>query len=127
MNPYKKVLLACAVAAALTSTSQAMAQQRKFEVSAQPAVTAIPELARQAQVQIIAPAGSLEGISTPAIVGEMDAREALRLLLEGTGLKIKSDEGNVILLQKEAGASRRPRSEQQIGSGGVRGRVLNTA
>jgi hypothetical protein len=50
MNAYKKVLLTCAIAAALASTSQAMAQQRKFELAAQPAVTAIPELARQAQV-----------------------------------------------------------------------------
>ena len=108
MNPYKKVLLACAIAAALASASQAMAQQRKFEVSAQPAVTAIPELARQAQLQIIAPAGSLEGIHTPAIVGEMDARKALQMLLEGTGLEIKSDEGNIILLQKVGGNSTQP-------------------
>ena len=127
MNRCKNVLLASAIAAALASAPHAMAQQRTFEVPAQPAVTAIPELARQAQVQIIAPAGSLEGIDTPAIAGEMDAREALRTLLAGTGLTIKSDEGNVILLQKAGGAAGRTQSEQQIGSGGVRGRVLNTA
>ena len=127
MNAYKKVLLTCAIAAALASTSQAMAQQRKFDLAAQPAVTAIPELARQAQVQIIAPAGSLEGINTPAIVGEMDARKALRMLLEGTGLEIKSDKDNVILLQKIGDGSVRTQPEQTIGSGGVRGRVLNTA
>ena len=110
MNRYKKVLLASAIAVALGSISPAIAQQRKFEVSAQPAVTAIPELARQAQVQIIAPAGSLEGVDTPAVVGEMDAREALRKLLENTGLEIKSDEGNLILLQKAGGDSARPPS-----------------
>src|SRR5688572_32190837 len=126
MNRYKNVLLASAVAAAIASAPHASAQQRTFEVPAQPAVSAIPELARQAQVQIIAPAGSLEGINTPAIAGEMDAREALRMLLEGTGLTIKSDEGNVILLQFGSGAAR-TQSEQRIGSGGVRGRVLNTA
>jgi len=126
MNRYKNVLLASAVAAALATAPPVLAQQRKFEVPAQPAVTAIPELARQAQVQIIAPAGSLEGINTPAIAGEMDTREALLKLLEGTGLTIKSDEGDVILLQLGNGAVR-PRSEQQVGAGGVRGRVLNTA
>ncbi len=126
MNRCKNALIAAAVAAALAAAPQAMAQQRTFEVPAQPAVTAIPELARQAQVQIIAPAGSLEGISTPAISGEMDSRDALRRLLEGTGLTIKSDEGNVILLQAAGGADAgRARSEQ--GSGGVRGRILNTA
>ena len=128
MNRYEKVLLTSAILAALACTSPAMAQQRKFEVPAQPAVTAIPELARQAQLQIIAPAGSLDGIQAPAIVGEMDAREALRLLLEGTGLEVKSDEGNIILLQKaDAAAPERPRSGPQIGTGSLRGRVLNTA
>ena len=127
MNRCKNVLLASAVAAALASTPHAQAQQRTFEVAAQPAVTAIPELARQAQVQIIAPAGSLEGIDTPAIAGDMDAREALRMLLVGTGLTIKSDEGNVILLQQAGGDAVRTQTEQRIGSGGVRGRILNTA
>ena len=127
MNRYKNVLLATAIAAALASAPQAMAQQRTFTVPAQPAVTAIPELARQAQVQIIAPAGSLEGINTPAIAGDMDAREALRMLLAGTGLTIQSDEGNVILLQTAGGGATRAQSEQQVGSGGVRGRILNTA
>ncbi len=97
------------------------------KLPAQPAVTAIPELARQAQVQIIAPAGSLEGINTPAIAGEMDSRAALRTLLAGTGLTIKSDEGNVILLEQAGGAAARTSSEQQVGTGGVRGRILNTA
>lgn len=127
MNRYKNVLLASAVAAALAAAPHVNAQQRNFEVPAQAAVTAIPELARQAQVQIIAPAGSLEGINTPAIAGEMDAREALRMLLAGTGLTIQSDAGNVILLQRAGGGSARTQSGQFIGTGGVRGRVLNTA
>ncbi|GFE82899.1 hypothetical protein GCM10011487_48990 [Steroidobacter agaridevorans] len=127
MNRYKNVLLASAIAAALAAAPQVNAQQRKFEVPAQPAVTAIPELARQAQVQIIAPAGSLEGIDTPAIGGEMDAREALRTLLAGTGLSIKSDEGNVILLEQAGSAAARSQVQQNVGTGGVRGRILNTA
>jgi len=127
MHRCKNVLLASAVAAALATAPHAYAQQRRFEVPAQPAVSAIPELARQAQVQIIAPAGSLEGINTPAIAGDMDAHEALRQLLAGTGLTIKSDAGNVILLENAAGSATRTHSEQHVGTGGVRGRVLNTA
>lgn len=127
MNRYKNVLLTSAIAAALASAPQAGAQQRKFEVPAQPAVTAIPELARQAQVQIIAPAGSLEGIDTPTVSGEMDAREALWTLLAGTDLSIKSDEGNVILLEQAGAGAARAQSRQHVGTGAVRGRVLNTA
>ena len=49
-----KLLLATAVAIALTSAPHAMAQRRQFNVPTQPAVTGIPEFARQAQLQIIA-------------------------------------------------------------------------
>ncbi|KAF1718763.1 TonB-dependent receptor [Pseudoxanthomonas wuyuanensis] len=87
---------------ALVSAPQAMAQQRSFDVPAQPAVNAIPEFARQAGVQIVAPAGSLQGVDTPAVSGEMDVREALKKLLEGTTLEIQSDDGNIITLRDKS-------------------------
>lgn len=98
-----------------------MAQHGTFNIPEQPAVSAIPEFARQAQIQIIAPAGSLEGIQTPAVVGEGDVRETLRTLLRGTDLEIKSDDGNVILLE----ATRKP--AQTPGTGTVMGSVLDPA
>jgi iron complex outermembrane receptor protein len=121
MIRFKKLLLASAVTMALTSTPQAMAQQRQFNVPAQPAVSAIPEFARQAQVQIIAPAASLDGVQTPAVVGEQDLRAALRTLLSGTSLVVTSDDGSVILLQDSANPS------QDAGSGTVSGSVLDPA
>lgn len=117
----KKLLLASAVMAALASNPRAMAQQRLFDVPAQPAVTAIPEFARQARIQIIAPAGSLDGVDTPAVAGEGDVREALRDLLRGTDLEIKSDDGSVILLQ----SARKPSQGAAIGT--VIGTVLDPA
>src|SRR5689334_4510051 len=112
----KNVLFASDIATRLATASSVISQQRKLEVHAQLTVTAIPELARQAQLQIIAPAGTLNDINTPAITDEMDAREALRKLLEGTGLTIKSDDGTVILLQQAGSGASRTQAEQ--GSGG---------
>ncbi|MCI4592689.1 carboxypeptidase regulatory-like domain-containing protein [Sphingobium sp. BYY-5] len=117
-------LLTCgASVVALAIVTPAQAQERIFDIPAQPAVRAIPELARQAQVQIVAPARDLEGISTPAIKGRMDIRTALRRLIAGTPLRIDADDGNIITLRSSRPAAQGP----AIGIGTVRGRVFNTA
>lgn len=87
-------LLACAMPAA--------AQQRTFDVPAQGAASAISAFARQAGLQVVAPADGLEGVRTQALKGSLDARAALRKLLEGTGLEIVSDTGGVIVLRRVA-------------------------
>lgn len=91
-------LLACAMPAA--------AQQRAFDVPAQSAASAISAFARQAGLQVVAPADGLEGLRTQALKGSMDARAALRKLLDGTGLEIVSDSGGVIVLRRAASPAR---------------------
>lgn len=94
--------LRCSVAAAVVlaaASTSAFAQQRSFDVGAQEAVRAIPEFARQAGVQIIAPADRLAGVRLPALRGHYDVREALRRLLAGTTLEIASDAGHLITLR----------------------------
>lgn len=122
----RPTMLACGVAAiALSVAAPAQAQERVFDIPAQPAVRAIPELARQAQVQIVAPARDLQGISTPAVKGRMDVRTALRRLIAGTPLRVDSDDGQIITLR--SGASTGAGQMQGVGTGSVRGRVFNTA
>jgi TonB-dependent receptor len=122
-------VLACGAAViALATAVPALAQDRIFDIPAQPAVRAIPELARQGQVQIVAPARNLEGVWTPAVKGRMDVRAALRQLIAGTPLRIDSDDGQVITLRAAGpGASNGGPALAQSGAGVVRGRVLNTA
>lgn len=79
-------------------------QRRQFDIPASDAVVALPELARQAGIQIIAPERQLAGIETPAVKGYMDVHAALRRLLAGTGLEIAGDDGRTITL-KPAGAA----------------------
>jgi iron complex outermembrane receptor protein len=97
----RKVVLGCSAAAvALLVASAACAQQRTFNLPAQDAVSALPEFARQAGIQVIAPVNQLRGVRTPALHGNLDARAALATLLRGTGLEIASDTGAVIALRR---------------------------
>lgn len=93
--------MACGVAVmALVAPTAASAQQRSFNLPAQPARIAIPEFARQAAIQIVAPADQLDGVTTPAVNGQKDVRAALAQLLEGSGLEVASDSGGVIVLRR---------------------------
>lgn len=92
--------VACAVALILSgAAASAPAQTQTFDLQSQPAVNAIPMFARQAGIQIVAPAGKLDGINTQAVHGAMDRHQALARLLEGTPLVVSSDDAKVVILQ----------------------------
>lgn len=115
----RKTLLGCGVAvAALAMAGGALAQQRTFDLPSQDAVKAIPAFARQAGIQIVAPAGQLRGVRTPAVRGNLDTHQALAALLRGTGLEIASDNGSLITLRQavSAPASTGARAEQPMAS-----------
>ncbi|HEY1072166.1 TonB-dependent receptor [Brevundimonas sp.] len=76
------------------------AQDRTFNVPAQPISQAITELARQAGVQISAPTAHLAGVRTRAVTGVMDVEAAVKLLIEGTDLEIVSREGSTFILRQ---------------------------
>jgi iron complex outermembrane receptor protein len=110
-------VLACGTSVvALAIAAPAFAQERVFDIPAQAAVRAIPELARQGQVQIVAPARDLNGVQTPAVKGTMDVRTALRRLIANTALRIDSDDGQIITL-KAASAAGASRPQARGGSG----------
>lgn len=79
----------------LALATGAIAQQRTFNVPSQEAVQAIPEFARQAGIQITAPASNLRGVRTPAVTGDLDTRQALAVLLRGAGLEVATDSGSL--------------------------------
>jgi iron complex outermembrane recepter protein len=100
----------CALAV-LAAASSASAEERTFSVASTRATDAIPEFARQAGIQIVAPAEKLRGLSTPAIEGRYDTREALAMLIQGTGLHIASDDGRTVMLSSD------PQSGSAAGDG----------
>ena len=109
MTTYSRMLCGASLAVLLTATGAA-AQERTFDVPAGPAASAIPMFARQAGVQIVAPAARLKGVTTPAVKGRQDARAALKSFLAGTNLEIAADKGSVIIL-REAGSAPGPQAD----------------
>jgi len=91
----------------------AMAQQRRFDIPATDVASALIEYGRQAGLQIVAPQGDLARRQAPALRGSMDAHEALRQLLKGTGLKVVADDGHTVTLAPDAAAvpATRPQAE----------------
>jgi iron complex outermembrane recepter protein len=100
----RRLAQAITLALGLTAVTTAMSQTIAFDVPGQEAATAIPEFARQAGLQIIAPADKLKGVKTHSLHGAIDTRAALKLLLEGTGLTVASDDGHTISLRFPEGA-----------------------
>jgi len=98
MNKLRWALQCALATTTLALMPSAWAQQRTFDIPASDAASALPEYARQAGVQIVAPGEHLAGIRTPAIKGDLDAHAALQMLLAGTGLKVVADDGHTITL-----------------------------
>jgi iron complex outermembrane receptor protein len=84
--------------AALCCSTPGFAQVRQFDVPSEDAGRSIPEFARQANIQVVAPGDQLHGVTTPSIKGAYDVFAALDLMLEGTDLKVsRSTEGIVTI------------------------------
>ena len=114
----------------LTMTSfgaPAHADERRFDIPVQNASSAISELARQAGLQIIAPAELLDGKRTPEIRGTMDSRAALRKLIEGTGLETASDADGTIVLRARASEPKRDIQPPHSGNADLAESVIVTA
>lgn len=93
--------------AALTfavNLNPALAQTRTFNVPAQPASRGIPMFAKQAGIQVVASGSSLRGRRTRLVRGSYTVAEALRLLLEGSGL-VASSTGSTSIITIRADTS----------------------
>lgn len=78
----------------------AAAQTRSFDLAEQRAATGLPIFARQAGIQILAPATALDGVRTHRVKGSYPVEAALRLLIDGTPLRIRSRSAAFILLER---------------------------
>lgn len=82
----RAALLGATACVFVMMTPPALAQKRSFDVSAQAAETGIVALGHQADIQIIAARKYTRGKYTGAVRGEMSVDQALKALLQGTGL-----------------------------------------
>ena len=125
VRKFSKAMLQGSVACfALICSSAAWAQAKPIDIPSEDAGKSIPELARQAGIQIIAPGQALHGVTTPAVKGDYEVRGALAGMLQGTDLRIAADDGqtivlapkpkNVLAAADEAAAGSQPASVEQV-------------
>ncbi|WP_262690554.1 TonB-dependent receptor [Kordiimonas aestuarii] len=86
------------------STTPAMATPTGFDIPVLPASQAIKLFAEQADLQIIARAGDLNGLETKAIHGDFEPARALEMLITGTGLEAVRTGPNAFILRLHAPA-----------------------
>ncbi|MET4897787.1 TonB-dependent receptor [Sphingomonadaceae bacterium jetA1] len=97
---YAVALLATSVfcAPAIHAKSSYSDNDRNFSIPAQPLARALTSFGQQAGRQIFFPADSIRGLQSPRVQGRMSARAALALLLNGSGLTVRRDDGRTIVL-----------------------------
>ena len=94
----KGIAMALLGMAALQAAT-AMAKEADFDLPATELRLSLPELGRQAGIQMVVAGDQVAHLRTPAIKGRMEAREALHRLLAGTGIRIVHDDGDTIALR----------------------------
>ena len=102
---------AAAVIAALCCVTSASAQVRQFDVPSEEAGKSIPEFARQAKIQVLAPGDQLHGVITPPIKGAYDVFVALDLMLKGTDLKVSHSAEGIVTISLLETKKREERAE----------------
>lgn len=83
-----KLVLQSTAIVSIMAPVAALAQQRTFDLPPQSATKSVPQFARQAGIQIVAPGKKLRRVTTSELRGTYDVRAALRQLISGTGLRI---------------------------------------
>ncbi len=91
--------LMAGVAIALLCSTPAWAQSRqRFELPAGDAAQQVQALAQQSGVQVLAPNADLAGVRTQSVSGNYTPAEALRAMLEGTGLQVSAGTGGALVI-----------------------------
>ncbi|WP_260926683.1 TonB-dependent receptor domain-containing protein [Novosphingobium sp. 9] len=91
-----------------TQADAELSSPHHFNLAAQSALKGIPAFARQAGIQIVAPAAHLDGVRTNAVHGDLPTHAALAQLLAGTGLSVAGRSGNTISLHLTAASAGEP-------------------
>lgn len=115
---YRSTL--AAIACALSLSAHAIADTpRQIDVPAGDLVTALESLAKQAQIDLVYQPEQLRAFRTNGLRGSYDPKDAVRLLLQGTPLELRTDPTGAMVIAPARGRAREQTSEHS-GSPGER-------
>lgn len=106
MNHSMRIPLAALLCASMSSSAVADEKAQSYNIPAQPLHSALQKLADQAGVAVFFSEHQVNGKTSPALIGQYSAREALQKLLAGSGLTyIFTDEDSVSIKAPESGSA----------------------
>ncbi|MFD1950356.1 TonB-dependent receptor [Sphingomonas arantia] len=82
------------------------AETRRFDIPGQPLADALADYGREAGVRILFPHPAIGEARSPAIHGVLSRQAALRLLIAGSPLQVRSDDGHTVGLGQTTTDSR---------------------
>lgn len=92
------VLSSTVAVMAVAVSTPAFAQVRHFNIPAQSAVTGLPALAKQADIQLLVSSDAVEGKNIRALKGRMTVDEAIRRIVQDASLQIVNSDGRTFTL-----------------------------
>ncbi|MEZ5938213.1 MAG: TonB-dependent receptor [Hyphomonadaceae bacterium] len=104
-NAVRGLLLASASVGVVAFAGAANAEQCNFNIAAQPLRTGLPELGRQAGIQVLVADAASLGRMGPALKGAMNCRAALDSYLTNVNLAVVADDGRTVTLTAEPDVS----------------------
>ncbi|HCN44654.1 MAG TPA: TonB-dependent siderophore receptor, partial [Pseudomonas sp.] len=75
-----------------------------MQIQAQPLATALNQLGQQTSLQLFFSPELVAGKQAPAVSGNLAPEQALRALLQGSGLTYEISQGSVVLHPAQTGA-----------------------
>lgn len=120
-------LMTASPLALVLAATPAVAQERAYDIKAQPLSSAIIDYGRQSGVTVVAPIELMKGKTAPAVRGNMTPSEALDRLLSGSGLRAVQRPNGAITVVQVGNASGGGQSavEAARGQGAIVGRVFS--
>ena len=113
LKPLARLVRAAGFGLALGASAPLLAEPVRIDLPAQPLASALTSLGAQTDLQILFNPAQLSRLRSNAVVGEMEAVQALDALLEGTGVRYQLD-GNRVSLFTGAGDNALALPEQII-------------
>lgn len=112
----------------LSLATHAMADAaRAVDVPAGELVPALEALEKQAEVEVVFQSAQLRGYRTKGVKGTYEAKEAIRLLLRGTGLELREDRSGAMLIALPRAKTRSESTAPSDGAGTNEGEHLHLA
>ena len=123
----KAAVLAAAVLTTFSASAAWAVSKHAYDIPAERVIDALKLVAQQSASRIVISDELVAGIRTPGLKGSYTTSEAFRLLLNGTGLQVRTVTDGSYVLERTPTAAAYPMAAKELGTVTVTGDLRNQA